>query len=634
MSADHHTMTGVMRGELTPDELVKMAEEAAIEEETKRTEEAGGKAAAPALDEKDADGADGVNGATGVGADGEDSARRGGTVDSLNLSSSGKEGVSSVPDPSADPALDPALDKKDADVAHVADGADGADDEQVNHRGGGRRLFVDSDNSDDEDSGDKTGGQTDGKTTGEGVESDGLQDTDTDAESASGVSADHCATLGIAHNAPKTEIKKAYRTLALQLHPDKNPNDVEGASERFREVKEAYDFLLAAARKAARKAQKKAKATAAAAAAARNARKAEQASDAWKARKAVEAKETRKAANERKAEQKRKVRKARKAEQAEQANAGAAAAGSDVADDAGSDDADDADSEEAADSDSDDSDDADGVGMDDVDGVEGVDDARADAGTTGMTGTMGNGKTDGKTDGSDEEDDEAAAAGGESVDEPVDEAGKTAGADGVDGADASVDGVDGADADAEKAGVSRTEEDMEADEEDEKDELIDVLELGYTHEELLMFKHDSPGQFKTLHRAMINGGDGVDMADLDPHDMRNIAKIMAKFLVAVDSPGSANEASSISYLRLTYSKCPLVNENAIITGVAPVEKSTIKELAGDNAVAIWLEDIHKDTGVKRYDNSRVYRSVKFDPSLFPALGELDLRGDNSSYCKK
>ena len=67
-----------------------------------------------------------------------------------------------------------------------------------------------------------------------------------------------------------------------------------------------------------------------------------------------------------------------------------------------------------------------------------------------------------------------------------------------------------------------------------------------------------------------------------------------------------------------------MNEDAVIIGVALIEKSTIKELAGDNAVAIWLTDIHKDTGVKRYDNSRVYRSVKFDPSLFPELGELDL----------
>ena len=33
--------------------------------------------------------------------------------------------------------------------------------------------------------------------------------------------------------------------------------------------------------------------------------------------------------------------------------------------------------------------------------------------------------------------------------------------------------------------------------------------------------------FKTFHRAMINGGDGVDVADLDSDDMRNIAKTMA-----------------------------------------------------------------------------------------------------------
>ena len=40
VSADHHTMTDVMRGEPTPDELVEMmAEEVAIEKETKRAEE-------------------------------------------------------------------------------------------------------------------------------------------------------------------------------------------------------------------------------------------------------------------------------------------------------------------------------------------------------------------------------------------------------------------------------------------------------------------------------------------------------------------------------------------------------------------------------------------------------------------
>ena len=40
MSANHHTMTDVMRGEPTPDELVEMmAEEVAIEKETKRAEE-------------------------------------------------------------------------------------------------------------------------------------------------------------------------------------------------------------------------------------------------------------------------------------------------------------------------------------------------------------------------------------------------------------------------------------------------------------------------------------------------------------------------------------------------------------------------------------------------------------------
>ena len=261
--------------------------------------------------------------------------------------------------------------------------------------------------------------------------------------------------------------------------------------------------------------------------------------------------------------------------------------------------------------------------MDGADGadVDGADGARAAAGTTG------NGETDGETDGSDgKAAAEKAAAVQRFLDfcgEPVDKTHKTADAADADGAD-----VAGADADAGTTRVRRAEEGMESDEEDEEDdsdgegELVDVLKLGYTHEDLVRFKNDSGGQFKTFARSMINEGDGVEMNDLDSEDQRNIAKTLAKFFVAVDSPGSANETSVISYLRFTYSKCLLVNEDAVIIGVAVIEKSTIKEIAGDNAVAIWLTDIHKDTG--GYDNSRVYRSVKFDPSLFSKLGELDL----------
>jgi molecular chaperone DnaJ len=50
------------------------------------------------------------------------------------------------------------------------------------------------------------------------------------------------ATLGVARNAPADEIKKAYRKLARQYHPDRNPGDA-GAEERFKEVQSAYDVL-------------------------------------------------------------------------------------------------------------------------------------------------------------------------------------------------------------------------------------------------------------------------------------------------------------------------------------------------------------------------------------------------------
>jgi molecular chaperone DnaJ len=53
---------------------------------------------------------------------------------------------------------------------------------------------------------------------------------------------DFYKTLGIAENASAEEIKKAYRKLAKQYHPDANPNDPT-AADRFKEVSEAYSVL-------------------------------------------------------------------------------------------------------------------------------------------------------------------------------------------------------------------------------------------------------------------------------------------------------------------------------------------------------------------------------------------------------
>lgn len=48
--------------------------------------------------------------------------------------------------------------------------------------------------------------------------------------------------LGISRNATQEEIKRAYRKLAKQYHPDRNRDDVQAAT-RFKEVRSAYDLL-------------------------------------------------------------------------------------------------------------------------------------------------------------------------------------------------------------------------------------------------------------------------------------------------------------------------------------------------------------------------------------------------------
>ena len=53
---------------------------------------------------------------------------------------------------------------------------------------------------------------------------------------------DYYEILGVAREADTKEIKKAYRKLALQYHPDRNPDDKE-AEARFKEAAEAYEVL-------------------------------------------------------------------------------------------------------------------------------------------------------------------------------------------------------------------------------------------------------------------------------------------------------------------------------------------------------------------------------------------------------
>jgi molecular chaperone DnaJ len=53
---------------------------------------------------------------------------------------------------------------------------------------------------------------------------------------------DYYKVLDVARDASEADIKKAYRRLAMKLHPDRNPGDKQ-AEEQFKEVKEAYEVL-------------------------------------------------------------------------------------------------------------------------------------------------------------------------------------------------------------------------------------------------------------------------------------------------------------------------------------------------------------------------------------------------------
>ena len=61
---------------------------------------------------------------------------------------------------------------------------------------------------------------------------------------------DYYEVLGVTRDATEEDIKRAYRKLAVKLHPDKNPGD-QAAEERFKELGEAYEALSDSQKRAA-----------------------------------------------------------------------------------------------------------------------------------------------------------------------------------------------------------------------------------------------------------------------------------------------------------------------------------------------------------------------------------------------
>ncbi|XP_003701224.1 dnaJ homolog subfamily B member 6 isoform X2 [Megachile rotundata] len=55
---------------------------------------------------------------------------------------------------------------------------------------------------------------------------------------------DYYKVLEVQRTASSGDIKKAYRKLALKWHPDKNPENLDEANKRFKEISEAYEVLI------------------------------------------------------------------------------------------------------------------------------------------------------------------------------------------------------------------------------------------------------------------------------------------------------------------------------------------------------------------------------------------------------
>src|SRR5260370_19062693 len=64
---------------------------------------------------------------------------------------------------------------------------------------------------------------------------------------------DYYARLGVPRDAAEADIKKAYRKLAMEFHPDRHAQerDKEKAEVRFKEITEAYEVLRDADKRAA-----------------------------------------------------------------------------------------------------------------------------------------------------------------------------------------------------------------------------------------------------------------------------------------------------------------------------------------------------------------------------------------------
>jgi len=62
---------------------------------------------------------------------------------------------------------------------------------------------------------------------------------------------DYYQVLGVGRSASDSELKKAYRKLAVKWHPDKNPDNQEEASKKFKAISEAYEVLSDSQKRAA-----------------------------------------------------------------------------------------------------------------------------------------------------------------------------------------------------------------------------------------------------------------------------------------------------------------------------------------------------------------------------------------------